>query len=375
MTFKGRVFSFDMPALIMGCGARERLGEEAGRLGKRLWVVTDERYAKQEAFGECVEALRGAGLAVGVYTGVEPDPPIRAVEESAAGAREFGVEAVVGIGGGSSLDVAKCTAVVVRHGCEIASCFGTDKVPGRGLGTVLVPTTAGSGSEVTPIAILSDEEAGLKRGIVSDALIADVAVVDPELCATLPAGPTGYTGMDALTHAVEAYTNRFAAPLIDVFAIEAVRLVGRNLKRCVAAGSDVEARYRMSLASLLGGMCLKAVSTAGVHALAYPLGCAFGAPHGIANSLLLPHVMRFNAEACKERYARIAEALGAEDAVRGVEELSHAVGTDRKMREFGVGEEDLAGLARAAMEVRRLLVNNPREIREEEALAIYKAAW
>ena len=375
MELKTNVFSFAMPALTMGCGARRTLGDTVRALGKKACVVTDLSVAKQTGFAECLASLEEGGVEAKVFSSVPPDPPVAAAQECTRFARENGAEVVVGIGGGSSIDVAKVTAVLVRHECELASLFGTGQVPGRGAPTVMVPTTSGSGSEVTPIAILSDHEERLKRGIVSDHIIADAAVVDPELVVTLPPGPTGYTGMDALTHAVEAYTNRFAVALIDAFAIEAVRLVGRHLKRCLADGEDMEARYGMSLASLLGGMCLKAVNTAGVHALAYPLGCAFEVSHGIANSLLLPHVMRFNAEACPERYARIAEALGASDAVTGVEDLSRVAGTDRKMREFGVAEGDLAGLARSAMEVQRLLANNPREIGEEEALAIYRAAW
>ena len=375
MTLNTQVFPFRMPALTMGCGARRKLAEAARALGPRALVVTDEALAAQPRFGECVGMLKEGGLEVTTFSGVQPDPPIGCAQRCVEAALDCRAEVLVGIGGGSSLDVAKCTAVLVRHGCAIDSLFGADRVPGRGVPTVLVPTTAGSGSEVTPIAILSDEEHKLKRGIVSDHLIADVALVDPEMCVSLPPRPTAYTGTDALTHAIEAYTNRFAVPLIDTFALEAIRLVGGNLRRCVADGSDVEARYAMSLASLLGGLCLKAVNTAAVHALAYPLGCEFKVPHGMANSLLLPHVMRFNSEASGERYERIAEALGAGDAVAAVEQLSHELGTDRKMREFGVGEADLPRMAKAAMEVQRLLKNNPRQVTEADALDVYRAAW
>jgi len=375
MDLSAAVFSFAMPALTMGCGARGTLGDTVRALGKKACVVTDSSVAKQTGFAECLASLEEGGVEAKVFSSVPPDPPVAAAQECTRFARENGAEVVVGIGGGSSIDVAKVTAVLVRHECELASLFGTGQVPGRGAPTVMVPTTSGSGSEVTPIAILSDHQERLKRGIISDALIADAAVVDPELVVTLPPGPTGYTGIDALTHAVEAYTNRFAVPLIDAFALEAIRRIGTNLRRCVADGGDIEARYSMSLASLLGGMCLKSVSTAAVHALAYPLGCEFDVPHGIANSLLLPHVMRFNAPASGERYGRIAEALGAEDAVAAVERIARDVGTDRKMREFGVKEEDLPRLAASAMKVERLLKNNPREVREGDALAIYEAAW
>ena len=375
MDLNAGVFSFAMPALTMGCGARRTLGRTVSGFGKKACVVTDPVMAKQAGFEECLAQLEEGGVEANVFSSVSPDPPVGAVEACVRFGRDHHADVVVGIGGGSSIDVAKCTAVLLRHDCELASLFGIGKVPGRGLPTIMAPTTSGSGSEVTPIAILSDREAHLKRGIVSDHLIADAAVVDPELVVTLPPAPTAYTGMDALTHAIEAYTNRFAVPLADTFALEAIRRVSASLRRCVADGADVEARYSMSLASLLGGMCLKSVNTAAVHALAYPLGCEFDVPHGIANSLLLPHVMRFNAPASGERYGQIAEALGADDAVAAVERLACEVGTDRKMREFGVTRDDLPRLAASAMKVERLLKNNPREVREDDALAIYEAAW
>ena len=188
--------------------------------------------------------------------------------------------------------------------------MGIDRVPGRGVPTVLIPTTAGTGSEVTPIAVVSDLAEQLKKGIVSDHIVADHAVVDPAMCVSLPPWPTAYTGMDALTHAIEAYTNQYAVPLIDGFALEAIRLIARYLPRAVQEGADREARAAMSQASMLGGMCLGPVNTAAVHAMAYPLGGRFKVPHGVANALLLPHVVRFNMPAAAERYAAIANALG-----------------------------------------------------------------
>jgi len=319
--------------------------------------------------------LRQAGLDVATFTEVSPDPPIEDAHKSVEAAKAARAELLIGIGGGSALDVTKIAAVLLKHGGPIESLFGIGQAPGRGVPTILMPTTAGTGSEVTPIAILSDEEAHLKRGIVSDFIIADRAVVDPELCITLPPGPTAYTGMDTLTHAIEAYTNKFAVPLIDALALETIRLVSQCLVRCVEQGDDIEARSGMSLASLLGGMCLKSVNTAAVHALAYPLGGTFGVPHGIANSLLLPHVIRFNAPVVGQRYEVIAEAMGGHDVIAAIAELSQTVGTDRKMRDFGVEKSDLAVMAKAAMEVQRLLKNNPREVTEPDALAIYEAAW
>ena len=373
--FGSRIFGFGMPRLVMGMGARNQLAEHAQAFGKRACVVSDPGVAAQPQFNELLQSLQSAGLQVTTYTEVLPDPPLRIVAACAQVARNCEADLMVGVGGGSALDVAKIAAVLKQHEVPIESMFGTDQTPGRGIPTILLPTTAGTGSEVTPIAVLSDEAHDLKRGIVSDDLLADYALVDPELCLTLPPAPTAYTGMDTLTHAIEAYTNKFAVPLIDAFALEAVRLVGTYLSRAVHHGDDREARYGMSLASLLGGLCLKSVNTAAVHALAYPLGGRFHVPHGVANSLLLPHVMRFNAPVAADRYATIGETLGATDCVAGVEALSAAVGTDKRMREFGVEQQHVSEMATAAMEVQRLLKNNPREVTLPDAQAIYEQAW
>jgi len=371
---RGRVFDFRMPRLTMGCGARKKLPEIARSLGRRVTVVADPGVAAQPIFKECLAALREASMEVAAFTEVVSDPPIDVVVRCADFARQAASEVMIGIGGGSSLDVTKIASVLLRQQCAVESLFGTGNVPGPGLPTILMPTTAGTGSEVTPIAILSDKAKNLKRGVVSEYLYADVAVVDPELCLSLPPGPTGYTGMDAFAHALESYMNIHAAPLIDAFALEAIRLVYRNLRRCREDGRDLDARYAMSRASLLGGLCLGSVNTAAAHALAYPLGGSFDVPHGVAVALLLPHVLRFNAPALGERSERLAEALGGEDPVAAVEALSRDVGASRKMSEFGVTEDDLPGMARSAMEVQRLLKNNPREILEADALHIYKEA-
>ena len=375
MSTLDRVFSFRAPQLTMGLGARRELSSIVAAYGRRVCVVSDPGMAGQPLFAEALESLRAAGLQEHVFHDVPSDPPLDAVRRCAAVARQCQADVLLGIGGGSVLDVTKVAAILAVEDCAVESLIGIDQVPGRGTPTVLVPTTAGTGSEVTNIAVLSDEAADLKRGVVSDFLLTEHAVIDPEFCITLPPGPTAYTGMDALTHAVEAYTNRFAVPLIDTFSLEAVRLVARHLRHAFDDGADEEARYGMSLASLLGGLCLRSVNTAAVHALAYPLGGRFHVPHGVANSLLLPHVMRFNAPVTEARHREIAEAMGVDDAVTAVAELSEAVGTNRSMREFGVEQRHLPEMAAASMQVQRLLKNNPRELTESDALAIYQQAW
>lgn len=265
-----RVFGFGIPKLVMGCGARRRLPELVRPFGRTVCIVADPAVASLPAVEQIVGEMQAEGVKISMFIGIPPDPPTQVVDECVSCARDVGADVMVAVGGGSSLDVAKCAAIMLRHNCSIESMFGIDKTPGRGVPTILVPTTAGTGSEVTPIAVLSDEEKNLKRGVVSDHLVADVALIDPELCVTLLPGPTAYTGMDTLTHAIEAYTNRFAVPLIDCFALDAIRLVAQNIRKCVEDGSDVAARYEMSVASLLGGLCLSSVNTAAVHALAYP---------------------------------------------------------------------------------------------------------
>ena len=375
MNGQNRVFSFCMPKITMGLGARHELPKLAETYGDRILIVSDSGVSTQPSFLSIVDSLQAAGFVVTVFDEVVPDPPMKTVELCAEQAISTRARVMIGIGGGSALDVTKVAAVVAKTRCTLSSLFGTDQVAERGLPTILLPTTAGTGSEVTPIAILSDESCDLKRGIVSDNLLPDHSVIDPELCVTLPPGPTAYTGMDTLTHAIEAYTNRFAVPLIDVYALEAIRLVGASLVTAVREPTNIEARYSMSLASLLGGLCLKSVNTAAVHALAYPLGGRFHVPHGVANSMLLPHVMRFNAPVAAERYQVVGECLGSGDAVAAVEEISAEVGTNKLMRDFGVEEAHLSEMASAAMEVQRLLKNNPREVTEADALAIYQSAW
>ncbi len=375
MSYLDRVFSFRMPQVTMGLGARRELPSIVGSSGHRVCVVSDPGIAGQPLFSEMLEALRAAGLEVSVFCDVPPDPPVAAVRQCAIAARDVRADVLLGVGGGSALDVTKIAAILVAQDCALESLFGTDQVPGRGVPAVLVPTTAGTGSEVTPIVVLSDESANLKRGIVSDFLLAEHAVIDPQLCCTLPPGPTAYTGIDTATHAIEAYANRFAVPLVDALALEALRLVAQHLRQAVQVGTDEEARYGMSLASLLGGLCLRSVGAGAVHALAYPLGGRFHVPHGVANALLLPHVMRFNAPAAAARYHTIAQAMGAADAVAAVVELSQAVGTNRRMREFGVQQRDLPEMAAAAVQIQRLMKNNPREVKESDALEIYQQAW
>ncbi len=373
--------------LVFGVGAIRELPDRVHALGGgRPLLVTDRGLVKAGVCDQVRAILDEAGIRYDVFDAVEADPSIEVALACADRARRADVGLLIGLGGGSSLDIAKVTAVLLRHDGDIADLLGVNQVKQAGVPTIMIPTTAGTGSEVTPIAVLSDNAAHLKKGIVSDFLYANVALVDPALSVSLPPGPTAYTGVDALTHAIEAYTNKFAQPFVDTLALEAIRLIGANLRKAVRNGHDIETRYAMALGSLYGGLCLGPVNTAAVHALAYPLGGTFNVPHGIANSLLLPYVMAFNTPACTAKLGRIAEALGedvrdrspedaAADAVAAVARLCRDVGIVSNMRELGIEENAIEAMAEGAMKVTRLLNNNPREVTLTDAEAIYRSVF
>ena len=373
--------------LIFGNGVLRELPEALRRMGvSRAFVVTDPGLVKAGVAEKLFGILSEADISYAVYDRVEADPRIEIVWDCHEAARLSQCEVLIGLGGGSALDTAKMTAVLLRNGGDLQDYFGIDNIPKRGLPTVMVPTTAGTGSEVTPIAVLSDKAAQLKKGIVSDHLYADVALIDPELALTLPPRVTAYTGVDALTHAIEAYTNKFAHPFIDTFALAAVQLIGQYLKRAVLQPSDLDARYHMAMASLYGGMCLGSVNTAAVHAMAYPLGGMFDVPHGVANALLLPYVMRFNLESCPEKFSRIAAALGgpkgqigtvpsAEASVDAVRELCAEVGIVSRLSALNIPEDAIDPMAAAALKVTRLMKNNPRDMALEDVKSLYREAY
>lgn len=373
--------------LIMGNGAINELGNVIKRLGKKKVLIITDKGIVAAGIGDRVkQILNNEKIINETFDKVEPDPRIEIVYDCLNMAKEGKHDVFIGLGGGSSLDIAKAVSVLLTNGGDILNYVGIDKITRDGLDTILIPTTAGTGSEVTPIAVLSDKKEHLKKGIVSDKLYPTVALVDPELTISLPPATTAYTGIDTLTHAIEAYTNKFSQPFVDTFALESIHLVGKYLRRAVNCGKDLEARYNMALASLYGGMCLGSVNTAGVHALAYPLGGTFDIPHGVANSLLLPYVMEFNLISNLEKYANIATALGekvtglslreaAEYSVKAVFQLSKDIGIISKMRELNIPEDTIDDMAKSAMKVTRLLNNNPRKITSDDAKKIYTDAY
>ncbi|HTM95237.1 MAG TPA: iron-containing alcohol dehydrogenase [Croceibacterium sp.] len=367
----------------LGQGVAELCAEDLARAGSGRVAVITGRPIRGLCSG-LEAALAQSGCAALVIEASEGEPTIPELAAALQAARDFRADGLVGLGGGSAMDVAKLVAVLLDGRQQFAQIVGTDLVAPRTVPLACIPTTAGTGSEATPIAIVEDTQDQMKKGVVSHYLVPDFAYLDPELTRTMPQSVTAATGIDALTHCIEAYANRFARPVVDQWALEGIRLIATYLERAWRDGGDMEARGAMLRASHLGGQCLGPVNTAAVHALAYPLGGEFHIAHGTANSLLLPHVLRFNLPAAPERYAAVARAMGcastgddAADALLGIERieaLSAAIGIERRLAAFGISQNMLPHMAAAAMGVQRLLVRNPREVTVEDAQAIYEAA-
>ncbi|MFH1793375.1 MAG: iron-containing alcohol dehydrogenase [Pseudomonadota bacterium] len=377
------------PSIVFEAGSSRRFGEIAGRrLGPRVLLVTDPGLRRLGLADPAIASLEQAGVAVTVFDEVEADPSRATLMRAVEAGRAAGVTGVAGFGGGSSLDVAKLAALLLGSGEDLDGAWGVAQAKGPRLPLALVPTTAGTGSEVTPVSIITvgEEE---KRGVSSPVILPDVAVLDADLTLGLPAAITAATGVDAMVHAIEAYASKSANnnPLSKMLAKQALRLLGANIETAVFNGKDVEARGAMLLGSMLAGQAFANSPVAAVHALAYPIGGTFHVPHGLSNALVLPHVLRFNAPDAAYLYAEIAAdafpRLAAEEGAQGrcaafIEELatlSKKLGMQTKLREVGIGEEHLAKMASDAMKQQRLLVNNPRAVGEADALTIYKAAW
>lgn len=350
---------------------------------KRLFIIT--MPVIRPMISGMTDRLSEEGVSIEFYEDVRNEPSIADFKKLLAAANEFGADSMLGIGGGSILDVTKLAATLTGSSQEIENLFGTGLIERKGKWFACMPTTAGTGSEVSPNAILLDERDALKKGVVSPYLMADAAYIDPKLTWTVPARITAETGMDALTHCIEAYTNKFAHPMVDMYALQGIRLIAGNIVRAVKNGSDKEAREAMALGSMYGGLCLGPVNTAAVHALSYPLGGEFHISHGLSNAILLPSVMKFNYCANLKKYAEVAVACGVEPgkddeetALKGVDfinGLSVECGIPATLSEIGIPKEAVGRMAKAAMNVQRLLKNNPREVTEADARNIYNSLY
>lgn len=369
-------------------GASARLGGLMAELGvTRAILVTDPGVMKLGLPAAALASLEAAGLKVTVYDRTEADPPEQLVHEAVAAAREFGADGVIGFGGGSSMDIAKLVAFLPVASQPLAEIYGVGNAKGRRLPLIQVPTTAGTGSEVTGIAIITTG-ASEKKGVVSPLLLPDIALLDADLTLGLPRHVTAATGVDAMVHAIEAYTSKHRKnPMSDALAREALRLLSANIRRvCSPDGmGDRSARSDMLLGAMLAGMAFANAPVAAVHALAYPVGGHFHVPHGLSNALMLPHVLRFNLEAAAAHYAELApillpgRALGGATAAAGaliaeLEAIIDDVKLEKQLRQVGISHNHLPMLARDAMNQQRLLVNNPRELGYDDALRIYEQA-
>ncbi|MGB4072660.1 iron-containing alcohol dehydrogenase [Pseudomonas sp.] len=384
-------FSFATTAQILcEIGASQRLAELCRERGaQRVLIVTDPGISKLGLLNEVLPGFARAGLNVEVFDQVVADPPEAILLAAVAQAKALKAELIIGFGGGSSMDVAKLVALLAHADCRqaLAELYGVGNARGQRLPLILVPTTAGTGSEVTQISIITTGET-TKMGVVSPLLLPDLALLDAELTLGLPAAVTAATGIDAMVHAIEAYTSKIKKnPLSDLLAREALRLLAANLDKVVQDGADREARQAMLLGSCLAGQAFANAPVAAVHALAYPLGGHFHIPHGLSNALVLPHVLGFNASAAAPLYAELAPlVVGAalragsvmdqtEQFIIALADFSERSGLPTRLRDAGVPQGMLAQLARDAMLQQRLLVNNPREMTEEHALAIYQVAY
>ncbi|MDB5365267.1 MAG: putative iron-containing alcohol dehydrogenase [Rhodospirillales bacterium] len=365
------------PELQVQRGGAARLGELLAARGvRRALIVTDAGVRRAGLLDGPLAAIAKAGVEAAVYDEVVADPPEDVVHAALACAQ--GADAVVGFGGGSSMDVAKLVALLARTRQALSAIYGIGLARGPRLPLIQVPTTAGTGSEVTPIAIVTTG-ATEKMGVVAPVLLPDLALLDAELTRGLPQAATAATGIDAMVHAIEAYTSRHKKnPLSDALAREALRLLSGAIERAALQGDDLDARGDMLLGACFAGMAFANAPVAAVHALAYPIGGRFHVPHGLSNALVLPHVLRFNLGAGTHLYDELAPIFGAADGrglVATLENLAERLSVPRRLRDVGISHNELPLLAEDAMRQTRLLVNNPREVTLDDARAIYEAAW
>ena len=380
-------FTFQVPPnVLFEAGATKKVAGLVAEFGaERVLLVTDKGVRNAGLTAGAEDSLKAAGRDLLVFEDVVADPPSRVVESAVAVARAEGVDLVLSIGGGSALDTAKLVAYLAKSGDALDAIYGVGLAKGQRLPLFLLPTTAGTGSEVTPIAIVTTPTTE-KKGVVSPRLLPDWAILDPELTLGLPAPVTAATGIDAMVHAIEAYTSRHKKnPMSDQLARQALTLLAANIREACRNGRNLEARSEMLLGSMLAGMAFANAPVAAVHALAYPIGAIFHVPHGLSNALVLMGVLRFNLPAAEGLYAELAPlvdpgardlppAQGAQRFVDALAAICRDCGVPASLSEVGVGEGDLARLAEDAMKQTRLLVNNPREVTHADAYAIYSEA-
>lgn len=376
------------PISYTGWDSLSHLLDEVNRFNvKKILVITDPFLKDIGLTNKVVEPLENAGYSTEVYTDVVPEPPLAIGEKLVAYTRDNEFDMVIGLGGGSALDLAKLAGVLASHEGNVADYLnltGTKKVTKKGLPTILIPTTSGTGSEVTNISVLSLETT--KDVVTHDYLLADVAIVDPALTISLPPKVTAATGVDALTHAVEAYISKNASPVSDALALQAIRLISNAIRTAVSNGEDRQARTDMSYGSYLAGLAFFNAGVAGVHALAYPIGGQFHIAHGDSNAVLLPYVMGYIRQSCEKRMKDIYDAMGFSSANLSQEEASYKCVAELKrlvedvnipstLKGFNITEDALESLTKDAIEQKRILARSPMPLQKDDIFAIYKAAF
>ena len=374
--------------VLVGPDTSTQLGDLAAAMGiQRALIVTDPGIIKFGLLEGAVANLKANNIELSIYSDVVADPPESVVMDAVSSAQACGCDGVIGFGGGSSMDVAKLLAVLIKGEQQLADIYGVDQISGGRLPLIQVPTTAGTGSEATMVSIITTGET-TKAGVVSRTLLADKVILDAKLTLGLPPAVTAATGIDAMVHAIEAYTSkRLKNPLSDMLAREALRLMANNISTAVKQGDNLQAREAMLLGAMLAGQAFANAPVAAVHALAYPLGGNYHIPHGLSNSLVLPHVLRFNAPAAAELYAELAPIIlpGRElpsDPLEVSEllaehflQLAADLGLQTQLSQMNIAESDLPKLAEEAMLQQRLLINNPRELSLDDVLSIYQQAF
>ncbi len=375
------------PQILFGNGIYKNLGDVIRfQKGTKVFLITDPGIVKIGLMDKVKKVVEDAGFECGVYDSVIPEPPVDSVKEAASVVKERGYDILIGFGGGSSLDVTKVVSVLQTNDGPIREMVGIGNVKNPGIPTILIPTTAGTGSEVTQISILAFPEESTKMGVVSPHLFANAALIDPTFTYGLPPHITANTGMDALVHAVEAFICLKANNITDIYALDAIELIAGNLRTSVHNGTDENARYKMALGSLEAGLAFSNASCAAVHALAYPLGATYHLPHGLSNTVMLQAVMEENIVSSLDRFAVIAEKMGenieglslrdaAFKTIDAMTNLAKDINVPTRLRDLGILEEAIPQLAKDASKQQRLLSQNPRKLSESDIEKIYRKAW
>ena len=378
-------FSLKLPKIIFGINAIEKIGDEVEKFGgNKILIVTDKVLEKIGLLKNVLKPLQKKDFNISIFK-TEPEPTIEMAEKVAEVVRKTSFDLIIGVGGGSCLDTAKVASIASTNLGSIKQYIGIDKIKKAGLPKILVPTTAGTGSEVTPNAIIVTSDDFMKTGIVSEYNVAELAIVDPKMTLSMPPRLTATTGLDALSHAIESYMSIKSNPLTDALAIKATELIFNNIYSAFINGKNIKARSNMSLAALMAGITISLSGTCAGHAAAYAFAAKYKISHGLSCAISLPYIIKYNAIACPSKIIKIAQLIDRdagytlEEAVRKVIErimdLMKKLNIPYRLKDLNIPAEDIPNLAKRMLKNTRLLVNNPRKLSEEDAIGIFKNMW